>query len=145
MPDGFQVWTLRRPLHNPNLFLWAPIRNMAICVCRFIVLLIYPPARHVSLRKRKHDMYRSILPFIWCNGPTPSREKHPQTLKLPAPSFSWQNVPYIQGVAHTVFIGTKQVVIRFITLEHARPLLGCPIAMFASKLKSGFLVFPKNH
>jgi hypothetical protein len=47
------------------------------------------------------------------------------------------------GVAYS--IRTKQFVLRIITLEHARSLLGCPIAMFPSKLKSGLLVFPKNH
>jgi hypothetical protein len=49
MFDGIQDCSLRRPLHNSNLFLWAPIHYMARCVFRYIVLLIYPPERHVSL------------------------------------------------------------------------------------------------
>jgi hypothetical protein len=57
MFDGFQVCTLRRPLHNHNLFLWAPIRNMARYVFRFIV----PPASHVSLRKKKPDMFHNVF------------------------------------------------------------------------------------
>jgi hypothetical protein len=99
-----KIKTLRWPVHNLKYSLWAPIRNMAKCVFRVMVLLIYSPARHVSLSKGSMTccttflyMNRSMLLCIRCNGPTWSREKHLQTLIVPSLCF-------IVGIMYRTFI-----------------------------------------
>jgi hypothetical protein len=79
MYDKIQVWTLRRPIHNPNIFLL--IRNMARYVFRFIVLLIYIYPRDMFRFVKGIliccTMFLYMLPSTRCNEPTPSRKKHP--------------------------------------------------------------------